>query len=141
MAYSKQTWINGESPLAAERFNHMEDGIENAEEKTTFENKTGTTVSVTLADKVNSVITDENTSTINITIPETIGAGFAAEVNFVSGNTAPTVNFTNDSELTFVVIKEGQSSDEYEPSTNANCDLLFYCNGLIIECAIIEASV
>ena len=29
MAYEKQTWVDGVSPLNAERFNHMEDGIAN----------------------------------------------------------------------------------------------------------------
>ena len=27
MSYEKQLWVDGESPLNAERLNHMEDGI------------------------------------------------------------------------------------------------------------------
>lgn len=32
MAYTKKTWVSGETPLSADNFNHMEDGIAAAHE-------------------------------------------------------------------------------------------------------------
>ena len=32
MAYAKKTWVSGETPLSADNFNHMEDGIAAAHE-------------------------------------------------------------------------------------------------------------
>lgn len=38
MAYEKQTWVDNETPINAERLNHMENGIANAESNVVYVN-------------------------------------------------------------------------------------------------------
>lgn len=135
--YEKQTWVNGQTPLSAGRLNHMEEGIENTQERFAFVDVQGPTAFITLADTTNFTVTP-NASVINITIPATIEEGFAAEVNFKSGSTPPTINVTNNTELDFRVVIQGSTETSYLPAANANCDMMFYHNGLMIECAILE---
>lgn len=53
MAYEKQTWVDGETIINAERMNHIEDGIESCENGTVYFPVTdGSSWSVTNLDKL-----------------------------------------------------------------------------------------
>jgi hypothetical protein len=93
------------------------------------EDATSGTASITLADETDQTLTGELT-TLSITIPSTAAHGFYAGLNFKSGETPPTVVFTNGSGLPLKVIMRGALVEDYTPQANKTVQMLAYSDGI-----------
>ena len=58
MAYVKQSWVNGVSPVSASRLNHIEEGIEAAVDQETAD--------ATYVRSVNGIPVDPETGNVNV---------------------------------------------------------------------------
>lgn len=108
-------------------------------QNTTFESDSITTaIDHTLENNKAKAYTGTAAS-VNITIPSGISAGFCSEVSFKTGDTAPTVTFTNSSGKTFFKMQYGAVIGTYNAPKNAKVSMVFYCmDGESVEAIILD---
>ena len=78
MAYTKKTWVKGSTPLSAENFNHMEQGIADAHTEITQLNsdmeRTKNIVFQSCGSGTSISVTMKNRNTINKTCDKSYGS-------------------------------------------------------------------
>ena len=97
-----------------------------------------TVIDHTLEQDTDKTFKNENITNISITIPEDVSHGFCSGVNFISGEVAPSVNFTNNSIYPLKLIQYGLKLDNYSPLKNRTVAMSFYCDGINVYCYINE---
>lgn len=77
-------------------------------------------------------------SSVTLNIPNTLFQGYIAEIDFVSGTTAPVLSIVNNSGVSIVYILRGYTSNTYTPSANKEVNMLFRYNGESLLCVVVE---
>lgn len=92
-------------------------------------------VSDDITTQINHTFVDNTTTSYNqeaqsvrVVIPSTIAKGFTSELIFTTGDTAPTVEFVNESTKQLYKLQFGSVVGAYAPPNNAKVHLYCYCD-------------
>ena len=99
---------------------------------------TTTAINYTIEANTEKTFNASGIASVTLTVPSTTYQGFIAEVDFVVGNSAPTLQFVNNSGKPLKLMRYGILFDSYTLSPNTEVNLLFRDNGATILCAILE---
>lgn len=89
-------------------------------------------VSLTLVNNTIYNLTNQNISIISATIPSNIGDAFACSLHWTSGNVAPILTFTNNSNLELIYLLNNVRETTLTLTSNAPCNCLILKQGKYI---------
>lgn len=101
---------------------------------------TTTAIDYTIEDNCDKTFDNTGIVSVTIRIPPTVSHGFIAGVNFRSGATPSMVAFINNADFPLKLIKYGLVVPNYTPAASRTVGLLFYCDGINLNCIIHEVA-
>lgn len=100
--------------------------------ETDYVTNANTNVSLTLVNNTIYDLTNQNISIISATIPSNIGDEFACSIHWTSGNIAPVLSFTNNSNLELLYLLNNVRETTLTLTNNAPCNCLIIKQGKYI---------
>jgi hypothetical protein len=100
--------------------------------ETDYVTNANTNVSLTLVNNTIYDLTNQNISIISATIPSNIGDEFACSIHWTSGNVAPVLSFTNNSNLELLYLLNNVRETTLTLTNNAPCNCLIIKQGKYI---------